>query len=96
MFCAFFAVYLILSIFVINKKGIEHIEKNRKQSFSLNDFCKRRKIDREWLASKQGTLEIDADKSRLPEDELIVGRNLTIKCKTHCTLPPLLFVWVVT
>lgn len=62
------------------------------KTYTLRDFCKRRRITREWLVGECGSLEVDADKSRLPEDELVVGGDLMIKCKDKCSLPPVIRV----
>lgn len=62
------------------------------KTFTLRDFCKRRRITPEWLAGECGSLEVNADKTRLPEDGLIVGGDLTIKCNEKCSLPPLVRV----
>lgn len=58
------------------------------KTYIFQDFCKRRKITPEWLASEKGSLEVDADRSRLPEDELVVGGDLTIHAKRSVSLPP--------
>ena len=48
------------------------------KQYTLADFCKDRGITPEWLASKDGNLIIDSQTKRLPDDELIVGGDLTI------------------
>ena len=48
------------------------------RKLTLAEFCKNRDITPEWLASKDGNLEIDGRTRRLPDDELIVGGDLTI------------------
>ena len=48
------------------------------RKYTLAEFCKNRGITPEWLASKDGNLEIDGRTKQLPDDELIVGGDLTI------------------
>lgn len=62
------------------------------KTYTLRDFCKRRRITPDWLEGECGSLELDADKSRLPEDELVVGGDLVIKSKGKCSLPPVIRV----
>ena len=54
------------------------------RKYTLAEFCKDRGITPEWLASKDGNLEIDSRTRRLPDDELIVGGSLTFK---SCAFP---------
>ena len=48
------------------------------RKYTLAEFCKKRGITPEWLASEEGYLEIDSQTKQLPDDELIVGGDLTI------------------
>ena len=54
------------------------------KKYTLADFCKKRGITPEWLASKDGHLDIDSRTRKLPDDELIVGGSLTFK---NCSFP---------
>ena len=54
------------------------------KKYTLADFCKKRGITPEWLASEEGYLEIDSRTRKLPDDELIVGGYLMIK---SCAFP---------
>ena len=54
------------------------------RKLTLAEFCKNRGITPEWLASKDGNLEIDSRTRMLPDDELIVGGYLMIK---SCAFP---------
>ena len=54
------------------------------RKYTLAEFCKNRGITPEWLASKDGNLEIDSRTRKLPDDELIVGGYLMIK---SCAFP---------
>ena len=54
------------------------------RKYTLAEFCKKRGITPEWLASEEGYLIIDSRTKKLPDDELIVGGSLTFK---SCAFP---------
>ena len=67
------------SFFVFLVSLFRKLEDDMSKKYTLADFCKKRGITPEWLASKDGNLEIDSRTRKLPDDELIVGGSLTFK-----------------
>ena len=57
------------------------------KQFTLAEFCRKRGITPEWLSSKEGYLKIDSRTKCLPDDELVVGGNLTIKKNSFSKFP---------
>ena len=59
-------------------------------NLTFQEFCEQRKLTPEVLADKSFTLEIDADKSCLPVDEITLAGHLSISAMEPCALPPVI------